>query len=322
MYYECMFFSVIIPTYNRAEILKETLEALMNQSVSKKDYEVIVVNDGSTDSTEEVVLGMCRKHKNISYLAQENQGQGIARNAGLEKAQGKVVVIIGDDIIPTHDFLFEHQKFHYLHEEENAGVLGFTTWHPRLKLNSFMKWSTNGSSVLGMFGGHQFAYEKLRGRELADFNFFYTSNISLKRSLLEKYPFDNTFSGYGWEDIELGYRLEKKAGFKLYYNSWAVAYHDHFMDETAMPKRMESIGKSAWIFHNKYPELKKVPSWWKGLLFQVMGSKPVILFLKFLRNLSGDRFYCLYFYCLSKRHFMIGIKKGKKLYYNNAKSKK
>src|SRR5690606_619186 len=135
-----MFFSVVIPTYNRAEILKETLESLFNQSVDIRDYEVIVVNDGSTDHTDKVVAAFKRKYKNLKYLKQRNQGQGVARNTGLKEAKGKVVVLIGDDIIPTQDFLFEHQKYHYLHEEENAAVLGFTAWHPKLKVNSFMKW--------------------------------------------------------------------------------------------------------------------------------------------------------------------------------------
>lgn len=309
-----MFFSVVIPTYNRAQILKETLESLFNQSVDILDYEVIVVNDGSTDKTDQVAAAFKKKYKNFKYLKQRNQGQGVARNTGLKEAKGKVVVLIGDDIIPTQDFLFEHQKFHYMHEEENAAVLGFTAWHPKLKVNNFMKWLVNGSSILGKFGGHQFAYEKLRGKELADYNFFYTSNISIKKSLLEKYPFDPAFSGYGWEDIELGYRLEQEAGLKLYYNSWAVGYHDHYMEESSLASRMEAIGRSAWLIHRKYPHLQKVPGLPKRILLSLIASFPVIIFSKILKTVSGEKLDAFYYYALSKKYFLRGVREGEKLY--------
>lgn len=307
-----MFFSVVIPTYNRADILAKTLEALFNQSVEKVDYEVIVVNDGSTDNTARVINQFKKKHRNLVYLKQKNQGQGMARNNAIKIARGKVVIMIGDDIIPTHDFLYEHQKFHYLYPEENSAVLGFTAWHPELKINAFMDWMVNGSSVFGKFGGHQFAYEKLHGKKLANYNFFYTSNISLKRSLLLRYPFDSHFSSYGWEDIELGYRLEKQAKLKLYYNSWAIGYHHHHMEEQSLPGRMEAIGKSAWIIHKKYPELGKVPGLVKYMVLKVISSMPLIWLLSLLKKLSGQKIYNFYYYLLSKRYFLKGLKKGKK----------
>ena len=189
-----MFFSVVIPTYNRAEILKQALDALFKQSVSPLDYEVIVVNDGSTDETAKTVKQFQKNYRNLKYIEQKNQGQGVARNKGIAKASGKIIIFGQDDIIPTNDFLYEHQKFHYLYPEENAAVLGFTAWHPQLKINNFMKWMVNGSSILGKFGGHQFAYEKLHGKKLADYSFFYTSDLSIKKSLLEKYSFDPIFS--------------------------------------------------------------------------------------------------------------------------------
>ncbi len=307
-----MFFSVVIPTYNRAEVLEKALTAWYSQSVQEVDYEVIVVNDGSTDSTEKVLKKFRTSHKNFVFIKQKNQGQGVARNAGIKIARGTIIVLGQDDIIPTHDFLYEHQKFHYLYPEENAVVLGFTAWHPELKQNIFMRWMVNGSSILGRFGGHQFAYEKLHGRKLANYNFFYTSNLSLKKSLLDKYPFDPAFSSYGWEDIELGYRLEKEAYMKLYYNSWALAYHHHYMDEKSLPARMEAIGKSAWIIHKKHPKLAKVPGFFKYLLLRCLTNWPLMATLSAIKSLSADKFHNLYFYLLSKKYFLRGLKMGRK----------
>lgn len=307
-----MFFSVVIPTYNRADTLRMALEAFYKQSMDERDYEIIVVNDGGSDHTARVVSEFKKKHGNLCYVRQKNAGQGVARNRGIAMAKGKIIVLGQDDIIPTHDFLYEHQKFHYLHPEENAAVLGFTAWHPELKVNRYMRWVVNGSSILGRFGGHQFAYEKLHGRELADYNFFYTSNVSVKTSLFRKYPFDPDFGGYGWEDIELGYRLEKLAGMKLYYNSWAVAYHYHLMDENSLPARMEAVGRSARILQKKAPQLAKMPGPGKYLLLAMIGSWPVVLTLRAIKSLSGGRYHGLYYYALSKRHFLRGLRKSRK----------
>jgi glycosyltransferase involved in cell wall biosynthesis len=296
--------SIIITTYNRADKLDKCLKAYNKQTLPRSKYELIVVDDGSNDNTKSLV----KKYKSVRYIYQKNAGQGIARNNGINKANGEVILFGQDDIIPSNDFVEQHLKFHMRNPEINIAVLGFTAWHPSLKVNQYMQWMTNGSSVFGMFGGHQFAYEKLKNKSEADYNFFYTSNISLKRELLEKYPFDPSFSGYGWEDIELGYRLYKKVGLKIKYNPSAVAYHDHEMNEEDMRKRMKCIGKAAWIFHKKYPELNKIPGTWKKIIFQIIGSHPILLFLKIAKKLRIPVLKNLYFYALSKKYFMEGVK--------------
>ncbi len=296
-----MHLSVNIPTYKRSDILRECLEALEQQTLPLKDFEVIVVDDGSRDQTTEVVERFQKKGLlQLSYLFQENQGQGIARNHAVEKAKGDIVVLIGDDIIVVPTFLQDHLRGHLRHSLESDAVLGLTQWHPKLTLNPFMRWMTNGSALFGRFGGHQFAYEKLEGKTEADFNFFYTSNLSLKRRLLEKYPFDPSFSGYGWEDIELGYRLKKRESLRLYYEPRALGYHDHPMNEQSLAPRMRAIGRSAWIFHRKYPELRKVPSGLKKMIFHLIASRPVVA----VARLFGSDFY---YYVLSKKFFLEGL---------------
>ncbi|MFC1647637.1 glycosyltransferase family 2 protein [Patescibacteria group bacterium] len=303
--------SIVIPTYNRAESLKECLKKLKDQEFIKDEYEIVIVDDGSTDSTSEVVENAQKKSPiQINYLYQKNQGQGIARNYGLKHAAGKILIFIGDDILVRPDFISEHLKIHRKHPSENEAVLGFVGWDPRLEITPFMYWLTNGSSIFGKFGGHQFAFEKLEGKKTADYNFFYTSNLSVKRSLLIKNPFDSRFSSYGWEDIELGYRLTKKVGLKLYYNPHAIGYHNHPMDESSLEGRMRNIGKSAHLIHEKYPELKKVPSNFKKFIFGVLASPISIFLLKKIREISNDRYAALYYYALSKKYFLKGLKEG------------
>ena len=299
-----MRFSVVIPTYNRSAKLKQCIEALFAQEFDPREFEIIVVDDGSQDSTQ---FTLKRLQKNapvaLQLLSQSNQGQGVARNKGIECANGEIVLFIGDDIAATPGLLKEHDRYHRMHPEKNEAVLGFVTWHPKLTVTPLMKFMETGGAVAGRFGGHQFAYDLLKGKTKADYRFFYTANISLKRELIKEHKFDPWFSGYGWEDIELGFRLTKKAGLALYYNCEAVAYHDHAADAESFASRMRDIGRSSHLLHAKYPELNAVPDAKKQRILAFLSAKPILGALRLINK-------NLYFYALSKKYFLEGLKKG------------
>src|SRR3989339_548396 len=311
--------AIIIPTYNRKKILLKNLKSIeKQQKINFRDFEVIIVDDGSTDQTYEYL-----KDNKFSFdfriYKKTNEGQGIARNFALEKTKADIIAFIGDDIILDSNFIFEHLSTHKKYPKENHAVLGFMDWHKDVKKTEFIKWLTNGSNILGKFGGHQFAYEKLKNKETADYNFFYTSNISLKRKLLEKEKFDPDFSSYGWEDIELGYRLYKKHDLTLHYNKNAIGYHLHQINEESLRDRMFMIGKSSHIIQKKHPELKKVPGIFKRIIFFFLSNQITILFLKLLKKIFPTIFTNLYFYALSKRYFMEGVASGSSFNYNQIK---
>lgn len=299
--------SILIPTFNRAAILEKTIRALWEQDFEQSDFEIIVIDDGSTDNTKEILQKLATKVPNLKVIHQKNTGQGLARNHGLKQAKGEVALLLGDDMIPSgHEFFKHHWNAHQKYPQPNDAVLGKIDWPPNLPQNDFMKWMTNGSSIFGKFGGHQFAYEKLDRGETPDFNFFYTSNLSLKRKFLGENPFDADFSKYGWEDIELGYRLQKEKGLKMHYNKHALTYHDHPIDESGLQKRMEMIGRSAHIIDKKYPELKKVPGFWKKLAFRLIQLMDILT----LKQLKA-----FHYYALSKKYFLKGVRSG----YNKRK---
>lgn len=302
--------SVLIPTYNRADILGLTLEGLEKQTLPITEFEVIVVDDGSSDLTSQVIEAFSAGPLNLVGIRQANAGQGNARNRGLAHATCEVVLMLGDDMIPHEKLLEEHLKHHEKHVNEPLAVLGLIEWHPDIEVNAFMKWMVNGSSIFGKFGGHQFAYEKLERGETPDYNFFYTSNLSIGRDLLGPSPFDPVFGKYGWEDIELGYRLEKEKRMKMIYAPDAVTYHHHAMDEGGLAKRMEMIGKSAHLIDRKYPELKKMPPHWKKAAFMALSNPVSLGGLKWGNRLARGRLQSLYYYALSKKHFLRGIKSG------------
>src|SRR5471030_2969495 len=97
-----MFFSIIIPLYNRPQEIKELLETLTLQTY--KQFEVLVIEDGSDDDADEIVNGFVDK-LDIRYFVKENEGQGFTRNFGFERAKGDYFVIFDSDCLIPEDYL-------------------------------------------------------------------------------------------------------------------------------------------------------------------------------------------------------------------------
>lgn len=237
-----LYFSVVIPTYNRLDMLVRVLDALDTQ-IDAPPFETIVVNDGSTDDTERVMS----QRKGIAFRTQANAGPGRARNHGVSLAKGKFVVFIGDDTVPEPRFLAEHAR---VHRESNddplVAGLGYTGWPRSERVTAFMDYINDY--------GLQFGYKLIRDGDVVPFNFFYTSNISIDREVLAAHPFDTTFPSAAWEDIELAYRLNER-GLQIRYNARAVTRHYHPMNVDSFARRQYTVGKSGAIFYQKHPEL-------------------------------------------------------------------
>lgn len=292
------YLSIVIPTYNRAEQLDRALGHLYEQELAHESFEVIVVDDGSMDETDKVLKAWKAKWPQLQSLHQSNSGQATARNRGIKKASGQVILFGQDDIYASPGFLAEHIRYHQEHPDQHSACLGLTEWWTELEVTPYMNWLTSG--------GPQFAYHKLTPGEPVSPFFFYTSNISLKAELLKKNLFDETFKGYGWEDVELGYRL-MKLGLELEYVPSALAWHDHSMTPMDLEKRMVAIGKGAVLLNKKAPELGILPSGGKLLIMQVgtlWGSEvPFMLLGSLIPSFKRATWMIL-----SKRYFLRGIR--------------
>jgi glycosyltransferase involved in cell wall biosynthesis len=97
-----MFFSIIIPLYNRPDEIKELLETLAQQTY--KQFEVLVIEDGSTNDAAEIVQGFSDK-LDVKYFVKPNTGQGFSRNFGFERAKGDYFVIFDSDCLIPEDYL-------------------------------------------------------------------------------------------------------------------------------------------------------------------------------------------------------------------------
>ena len=254
-----MQFSVIIPTYNRLHILKKTLKALRHQTLgqlardadSPQDflYEVIVVDDGSSDGTLDEVQKIKEEYPvPLLCIHQKNRKQGSARNLGSDHARGTYLVFLGDDTVPSPSFLEEHRKVRsQASTEDHVVVIGYTPWPEEYHRTRFMEYVAEE--------GWQFGFSLIENPNNVPFNFFYTSNLSISSSFFKNSGgFDEDFSEYGWEDIELGLRLQHM-GMRLVYHPEAIAHHHHRTTVRSFVGRQRNVGFSAWKFYVKHPDM-------------------------------------------------------------------
>ena len=245
--------SVIIPVYNRENILKKCIDHLLNQTYSHSEYEIIIVDDGSAEEKSTKIKKMAQQSPGVlRYYRQEHRGPASARNFGIKVAEGRILLMLGADIISTETLIAEHAAWHREYAGENIAVLGQIKWSPSIKMTPFLRWLEYGP---------QFGYPLIKDFKEVPYNFFYSSNISLKKQfLIDNGLFDEDFPFASYEDIELGYRLLKK-GLRIVYSDKAVAYHEHHIDKKSFRKRSEIVAVSLKIFHEKHPEcaVKKAP---------------------------------------------------------------
>ena len=233
-----MFCSIVIPTYNRQPILEKCLRALERQTYSGS-YEVVVVDDGSTDDTIPWLQQQAECFPHVRLLQQNHQGPAAARNLGVEQAAGDTIVFIDSDLVVTDTFLQAHT--------EAIAQAQKTLGHNRL--------FTYGAVI----NTNNFENPTAEAYKLTDFSaaYFATGNVMIPRQwLIQAGLFDPKFSLYGWEDLELGVRL-KNLGLKLVKVPEAVGYHWHpafnLEQIPALIDQELQRGKMGVVFYKKHP---------------------------------------------------------------------
>jgi len=241
--------SVVVPTHNRKDKLLACLRALERQSVLPQEFEVLVIDDGSTDGTQEAVQSAVFPFP-LRYFRQEPSGPGAARNLAIGKAVGELVLFIGDDIYADEHLLEAHLMAHAAGADPGLAVLGRIDWPSTMTPNAVMDYVC-GDAML------QFAYTYIPKAPALDHRFFYTSNISLKREFLvdaahDGVRFDADFRYAAFEDSEFALRLQPR-GLQIRYAPEAVAVHDHWMDLDSFAARERHAGAMAVVFYRKHP---------------------------------------------------------------------
>ena len=231
--------SVVIPTRNRAKLLAASLRSFEGQSLPRRQFEVVVVDDGSTDETRKTCAGF-EPTLRIRYVRLAQSGISAAKNLGIFVSTGRLLLFFDDDDIAGDDLLGQHVESHAAHPQDNVAILGYTTWVPELSITPVMKYATE-------IGQNLFSYPCItHGQELG-FTNFWGGRTSCKRSLLVRHGIFNQGFTFGSEDIELAYRLVR-VGLKVIYNQNAISYMNRPLSYDELCKRSYRQGRSQVLF--------------------------------------------------------------------------
>ena len=237
--------SIVIPTFNRVATLARTIDRIESQTVSAEHYEVIVVDNASSDDTRTVLEAKCRTYRNLKSLFQSKPGAAATRNAGLRQSVSDIVLFIDNDIIAEPDLIEKHLDYHA--QSPRSAVIGnvITPWHD--SVDPFLRYLRHR----GIYNPYTI------GSGPIDFSYYHTGNVSTPRSLLlEASGFNEDFFLYGMEDIELGYRLEK-LGVNMINGERARAIHDYFPTYEEFVDRCQQAGYSLGKLIDLHPALEK-----------------------------------------------------------------
>jgi glycosyltransferase involved in cell wall biosynthesis len=251
--------SVIVPTFNRCASLGRLLEALAHQTYPAHQFEVVVVDDGSTDGTAQRLRELAPPYQ-LSVLTQINQGPAAARNLGVEHARGSLIVFLDDDVVPLPELIAEHVATH------DAGgdpvVLGPMSPPQDWPRPSWIRWEEEHLQ-------EQY-HALLTGKYACTPRQFFSANASLSRArFLEAGGFDPAFRRA--EDLEFAFRLRDRGASFVFsaradvlhyasrsFESWCSIPYQYGRYEVAMQrdKGHESFRCATTEFHYRHPFIR------------------------------------------------------------------
>lgn len=224
--------SVVIPTYEKPDLLRQTLDALVEQVASVDgDCEVVVVDDGSQGpDTREVLAAFAGRLPLVDASAPANEGRARARNRGWRAARGRWVLFLDDDIRLRPGALAAHRD---AQSQAEAVWMGAVVTAPEIADSALFDYlDSRGTAKLGP-------------GEAPPARYLLTQNVSIPREALERIGgFDEEFGAYGFEDMELGFRLEDRAHCRFGYLPGAVGEHVHHHTLTEYLEKKRSCGRS------------------------------------------------------------------------------
>jgi len=209
--------SVVVPSMNKVDLLRQTIDALVKQDAGiNRQWEVVVVNDGSTDGTADFLGTLDGTGENPLLRVvspPHNVGRAKARNLGARAAAGNYILFMDDDIVAPAGLVKAHLDL--LESRPGNGTIGYAVTAPEV------------------VDAPHFSYLDSRGvaklsEAMAPGRFFVTQNAAVSReAFLSIGGFDENFSSYGFEDMEVAFRLEDDAGIQFLALKEPVPLHVH-----------------------------------------------------------------------------------------------
>lgn len=263
--------SVIIPAYNVERVISKTIENVLSQNFPEKNFEVIVVNDGSTDDTKKVVSGF----KEVRLVNIKHGGAGKARNAGAKKARGSIFAFTDAGCVPDKHWL-EYLVGHF-DDPEVSGVGG-----------SYK--TLNKESWVARFVGYEIEqrHQKMKG----NIDFVGTYSCAYRKSAFKNLGgFSESYRNVAdAEDADFSFRMKKK-GFKIIYEPKASVSGDH--PDSLLKYLLKKKKRAYWkvLLYKKHPEKTLENSYTPKTLFPQIILTILFIFSGMLSLLSLNFVY-------------------------------
>ncbi len=254
--------SIVVPTYNRKEELKNCLNSLLGQNYPKEKYEIIVVDDAADNAVKKIIDQLEKGRLHLQYFRQEHKGPATARNLGMQASIGEIIGFVDDDCAVYADWVKSMVEIHQTNPQIIA--VGGLTLASTKKTPVLVSQFLSNCSIETYLDGR---------REVV---FFPTCNVSLKRWALEKYKFNETFPSPGGEDLEFFWRLFKE-GYRFIWDKEIKTVH--YRDDTIIGflKQAYIYGRGnilAQHIHKDQPLLKELKtgkiSFWIATLINIV----------------------------------------------------
>jgi glycosyltransferase involved in cell wall biosynthesis len=314
--------SVIIPCYNRSEALRLTLLALAQQTLPPDQFEVILVDDGSTEDLPGLLASLQLTYP-LRFLQQPQRGPAAARNLGSSQAQGKVLLFLDSDMIATPALLIMHLESH---DNAPSLVVGPRSRYPE----------TGTPDLFDRFNYRLDGTDTRLDKVSLSFQEVFTCNLSIQKDAWKSCGgFDERFPSASFEDIEFAFRAVQ-TGYLIKFNHAALAYHNHPLSFQERCHRAVSYTQTVPLCYRSHPDLQgqiaylldKEPLEWRRdawplillkLARQFLAIPWVLRLVEWSINLSvrlrmPDNFVRFLYWQVISSYQLIGLREGYRKY--------
>jgi glycosyltransferase involved in cell wall biosynthesis len=239
--------SIVVPVYNGAQTIGRCIESLLNLNQPDDGYEIIVVENGSTDNTTEVV-----KKYPVRLMHSQQRGPAAARNLGITNSKGHIIAFTDADCIAHPDWLLELIKPY--EDPLIVGAGGAIHAYQHSERNMVERFSEDRAPLINFVSGeHEFLPH------------LYTANASYRLDALKRVGGFNTDLVTG-EDVDLAWRMQLQTGLKVCYAPEAIIYHHHRTTTAGLARQYRNYGFGEIVLDTMYGQYPNYP---RNRLFQL-----------------------------------------------------
>ncbi|PKH51512.1 glycosyl transferase family 2 [Tenacibaculum sp. Bg11-29] len=274
-------FSIIVPVYNRPQEIDELLKSLVEQEFIDS-FEIVIVEDGSQNSSEDVVKSYKNK-LSIQYFYKDNSGAGASRNFGMERANGNYFIILDSDVIVPPHYLSKVKK---TLQENYTDAFGGpdAAHHSFTPLQKAINYSMTSVLTTGGIRGKKKGVGKFQPRSF---------NLGISKEAFEKTSgFSKMKAG---EDIDLTFRLWENE-FETQLIEKAFVYHKRRSTIKQFFKQTFAFGTARPILNKKYPKTAKITYWFPSMFIIGFDTSIILSFFGYWQFLVFYSFYFLFIF--------------------------